>query len=109
MKLLRQLFAILVLGGGLFAVASSPLGCTKSSLGPLTSQCEQACSNYAARCGGIASSSFSSSSGAQDCVQSCTRGLGSKSGSSSAAYMDLLTCVANAKRSYPGWTRCKLS
>jgi hypothetical protein len=97
-KLLRQLFAILILGGGLFAVASIPAGCTKSSLGSLSSQCEQACTNYAAKCGGIGSSSFSSSaSGMHDCVQSCDRGLGSKSGSSSAAYVDLLTCVANAK------------
>ena len=88
MKLLRQqVFAILVLGGALVLV-----GCTKNN------QCEQACTNYASKCGGIGSSSFSSSaSGMQDCVQSCDRGLGSKSGSSGAAYKDLLTCVANAK------------
>jgi len=96
-KLLRQVFASLVLGCSLLMVASGLSGCTKSNLDSLTSSCEQACSNYAAKCGGIASSSFSSSSGAQDCVQSCTRGLGSKSGSSGVAYRDLLICVANAK------------
>jgi hypothetical protein len=88
---------------GLAALGFS--GCTKDNLcGQSTctqqmSPCQLACTNYAQRCGGSGSSSFSSSSSSgttQDCVQMCERGLGSKSGSSSAAYKDLLACVGNA-------------
>jgi hypothetical protein len=60
---------------------------------PVDSLCEQACKNNAAKCG----ASSSSSSGTADCVQMCDSGLGSMSGSSGAAYKDMLSCVANAQ------------
>jgi hypothetical protein len=80
-------------GAGLSGCPSSLTTTTNSNL------CAQACTNYAARCGLSGSSSFSSSSSGttQDCVSMCNSGLGSKSGSSSTEYKDLLACVANAK------------
>jgi hypothetical protein len=63
---------------------------------PADSLCEQACNNNAAKCGGSSSSSSLSSGTTQDCVQMCDSGMGSKSGSSGAAYKDMLSCVANA-------------
>ena len=60
----------------------------------MDSLCEQACKNNSAKCGG---STSSLSGTAQECVQMCASGLGSKSGSSGAAYKDMLSCVANAQ------------
>lgn len=101
MKRFRWSLASLFLGCGLIVLGAGLAGCPSNSLTTNTgSLCAQACSNYAAKCGFAASSSFSSSSSsgtAQDCVQMCNNGLGSKSGSSSAEYKDLLACVANAK------------
>jgi hypothetical protein len=94
MKLFRHAFLGLLLGCGLLAFGSALSGCPSDSL------CEQACKNNAAKCGTGTSSSISSSfssSGTADCVHMCENGLGSKSGSSGAAYKDMLACVANAK------------
>ena len=101
-KRLRQVFAGLLFGCSLLAVGSGLPGCTKGLSDGLTtgSLCQQACLNFAARCGTSGSSSFSSSSSSgttPECIQMCDRGLGSKSGSSSTQYKDLLACVANAK------------
>ena len=103
MKLFRQVFAGLLFGFGLLAVGSGLAGCSKGGLSDGTttgSLCAQACINFSARCGVSGSSSFSSSSSSgttPECIQMCDRGLGSKSGSSSTQYKDLLTCVAYAK------------
>ncbi len=102
MKLFRQVFAGLLFGCGLLVVGAGLSGCTKSLSDGLTTGtlCEQACKNYAARCGVSGSSSFSSSSSSgttPECIQMCDHGLGSKSGSSATEYKDLLTCVASAK------------
>ena len=93
MRRLRFAFVGLLLGCVLLAIATGLSSCVQASL------CEQACKNNAAKCGAGSSSSFSSSSssGTQDCVQLCEKGLGSRSGSSGAAYKDMLACVANAK------------
>jgi len=101
-KLFRQVFAGLLFGCGLLAVGGGLSGCTKNLSDGLTTGtlCEQACKNFAARCGVSGSSSFSSSSSSgttPECIQMCDHGLGSKSGSSSTEYKDLLTCVASAR------------
>ena len=93
-----QRFAGVFVGCGLLALGLS--GCPSSLTTTNSDLCASACSNYASKCGLSGSSSFSSSSSSgttQDCVQMCSSGLGSKSGSSSAEYKDLLACVANAK------------
>jgi hypothetical protein len=90
MKRFRHALAGLLLGCGLIAVATGLAGCP-----PVESLCEQACKNYASKCG-PGSLSSSSSSGTQGCVHQCEAGAGSKSGSSSAAYSDMLSCVAHA-------------
>ena len=102
MKLFRQVFVGLLFGCGLLAVGAGLSGCTKSLGDGLTtgSLCAQACNNFAARCGVSGSSSFSTSSSSgttPECIQMCDHGLGSKSGSSSTEYKDLLTCVASAR------------
>jgi hypothetical protein len=101
-KLVRRVFSRLLLGVGLLAVVAGPLGCTKDNLttGSQGNLCAQACTNFAAKCNVSGSSSFSTSSSSgttPDCIQMCDKGLGSKSGSSSVVYKDLLTCVASAK------------
>lgn len=101
MKRFRRFFVGLFLSCGLVAFGAGLSGCPNSLMTTTTNSnlCAQACSNYAARCGLSGSSSFSSSSSGttQDCVAMCNNGLGSKSGSSSTEYKDLLACVANAK------------
>jgi hypothetical protein len=101
-KRVLRVFAGLFLGLGLLAVGSGLSGCTKDNLttGSQGSLCAQACTNFVAKCGVSGSSSFSSSSSSgttPECIQMCDKGLGSKSGSSSVEYKDLLTCVASAK------------
>jgi hypothetical protein len=88
---------VLVLAAGLSSCNKDSL-CAQSTCTQQSSPCQLACTNYAQKCGGSGSSSFSSSSSGtmQDCVQMCDRGLGSRSGSSSVAYKDLLACVGNA-------------
>jgi hypothetical protein len=83
----RQALVGLLLGGGLLAIALGLTAC------PSSSPCEQACNNYASKCGG----SSSSSSNGESCVQSCEVSRGSGSSSSSAGYTDILNCIANAK------------
>jgi hypothetical protein len=89
MKSLGRVLARLVLGCGLLAFAGGWAGCPGGDDG----LCAQACKNSAAKCG---ASSSSSSGTEQECVQTCDSGIGSKSGSSGAAYRDMLSCVANA-------------
>ena len=101
-KLFRRVFAGLLFGCGLLSVGAGLSGCTKGLGDGLTtgSLCAQACNNFAARCGVSGSSSFSTSSSSgttPECIQMCDHGLGSKTGSSSTEYKDLLTCVASAK------------
>jgi len=110
-KLFRQVFAGLLFGCGLLAVGGGLSGCTKNLSDGLTTGtlCEQACKNFAARCGVSGSSSFSSSSSSgttPECIQMCNNGLGSKSGSSSTEYKDLLTCVASARSCVESQNAC---
>ncbi len=88
MKSIGRVLARLLLGCGLLAFAGGLSGCPADSL------CAQACKNNAEKCGG--GSSSSSSGTLQDCFQTCASGIGSNSGSSGAAYRDMLSCVANA-------------
>ena len=88
MKSLGRVLARLLLGCGLLAFAGGLSGCPAEN-----SLCGQACKNSAEKCG---ASSSSSSGTLQDCIQTCASGIGSNSGSSGAAYRDMLSCVASA-------------
>jgi hypothetical protein len=90
MKSLRRVLPRLLLGCGLLAFGGGWSGCPG---GDSSSLCEQACVNSAEKCG---AGSSSSSGTTQDCIAICDSGIGSKSGSSGAAYRDMLSCVASA-------------
>jgi len=97
-----RVFSGLLLIVGVLVVAAGQSGCTKDNLttGSQSNLCAAACNNFKARCGVSGSSSFSSSSSSgttPECIEMCNHGLGSKSGSSSVVYKDLLTCVASAR------------